>query len=229
MKVSQMIQNGGAVMLDEQEKRILLSSALFRNIHGVTLGELDLCKVQKFQKGAYIFSREENPRALGIVISGTAQVEKGTPDHLIVMSRLTRGDVFGAVSLYASSERYVTGIKALTPVSALIIPKRVMDKLIRAYPEVAINYLTYLSERIYFLNRRIDSFTGGSAVQRLAGYFLMAESDTAAVPAAHLATALDIGRASLYRAFEELEQAGAIRRDGKLITVLSREKLRQYL
>ncbi len=217
-------------MLDEQEKKILLSSALFKNTHGdAVLGDLNLCKVCRYQKGAYIFSREVNPRALGILISGTAQVEKGTPDHLIVMSRLIQGDVFGAVSLYASSERYVTGIKAVTPVAALIIPKRIMDKLIRTYPEIAVNYLTYLSERIYFLNRRIDSFTGGSAVQRLAGYFLMSEADTTGVPAAHLASALDIGRASLYRAFEELEQAGAIRRDGKLITVLSREKLQQYV
>lgn len=217
-------------MLDEQEKKILLSSALFRNTHSdAMLGDLNICKVHRYNKGAYIFSREVNPRALGIIISGTAQVEKGTPDHLIVMSRLIQGDVFGAVSLYASSERYVTAIRAVTPVTALIIPKRIMDKLIRTYPEIAVNYLTYLSERIYFLNRRIDSFTGGSAVQRLAGYFLMSEADTSGVPAAHLASALDIGRASLYRAFEELEQAGAIRRDGKLITVLSREKLQQYL
>lgn len=217
-------------MLDGQEKRILMSSALFRNIHGSAVQrDLDLCTVQKYKKGEYIFSREVNPRALGIIISGTAQVEKGTPGHLIVMSRLIQGDVFGAVSLYASSERYVTGIKTLTPVAALIIPKRIMDKLIRTYPEISINYLTYLSERIYFLNRRIDCFTGGSAVQRLAGYFLMSDAGTSGVPASHLASALDIGRASLYRAFEELEQAGAIHRDGKLITVLSREKLQQYL
>lgn len=217
-------------MLDEQEKKILLSSALFRNTNsGAMLSDLNFCKVHKFKKGAYIFSRAENPRALGVIISGTAQVEKGTPDHLIVMSRLIQGDVFGAVSLYASSDRYVTGIRAITPVTALILPKRIMDKLIRTYPEIAVNYLTYLSERIYFLNSRIDSFTGGSAVQRLAGYFLMSEADTSGVPAAHLASALDIGRASLYRAFEELEKAGAIRRDGKLITVLSREKLQEYL
>lgn len=217
-------------MLDEQEKKILLSSALFRNTNsGAMLSDLNFCKVHKFKKGAYIFSRAENPRALGVIISGTAQVEKGTPDHLIVMSRLIQGDVFGAVSLYASSDRYVTGIRAITPVTALILPKRIIDKLIRTYPEIAVNYLTYLSERIYFLNSRIDSFTGGSAVQRLAGYFLMSEADTSGVPAAHLASALDIGRASLYRAFEELERAGAIRRDGKLITVLSREKLQEYL
>lgn len=225
-----MVQNGGEPMLNEQEMRILLSSALFKNGNsGAMMGELGLCKVHRYQKGAYIFSREVNPRALGVILSGTAQVEKGTQDHLIVMSRLIQGDVFGAVSLYASSEQYVTGIRAITPVAALLIPKRVMDKLIRTYPEIAVNYLTYLSERIYFLNRRIDSFTGGSAVQRLAGYFLMAETDTSGVPAAHLASALDIGRASLYRAFEELERAGAIRREGKLITVLSREKLQQYV
>lgn len=217
-------------MLGEQEKRILFFSALFKNGNRDAIGEdLNICKVHRYKKGDYIFSREVNPRALGIIMSGTAQVEKGSQDHLIVMSRLIQGDVFGAVSLYASSERYVTAIKALTPVSALIIPKRIMDKLIRTYPEIAVNYLTYLSERIYFLNRRIDSFTGGSAVQRLAGYFLMGEADTSGVPAAHLASALDIGRASLYRAFDELERVGAIRRDGKLITVLSREKLQQYV
>ena len=217
-------------MLDEQERRILLSSALFRNISANALiGELERCGVRKFSKNEYLFSREANPRALGILISGTAQVEKGTPDHLVVMSRLMQGDVFGAVSLYASSEKYVTAIRAITPVTALIIPKRVMDRLLRTCPDLSINYLSYLSERIYFLNRRIDSFTGGSAVQRLAGYFLMSDRSAAGVAASHLAALLDIGRASLYRAFEELEQAGAIRREGKQVTVLSREVLKEYL
>lgn len=217
-------------MIEEQEQRILRASALFRQINiGAVEAELSRCKVREYAKNEYIFSREVNPRALGILLSGTAQVEKGTSGHRIVMSRLVQGDVFGAVSLYASSEKYVTAIRALTPVTARIIPKRVMDRMIRTCPDLAVQYLTYLSERIYFLNRRIDSFTGGSAVQRLAGYFLMSDAEVSGVAASHLAALLDIGRASLYRAFEELEGAGAIRRDGKLITVLSREQLKKYL
>jgi DNA-binding IclR family transcriptional regulator len=43
-----------------------------------------------------------------------------------------------------------------------------------------------------------------------------------------LAHALDIGRASLYRAFDALEKDGAISRDGKSIKILVPELLDNY-
>ena len=42
-----------------------------------------------------------------------------------------------------------------------------------------------------------------------------------------IARGLNLGRASLYRAFEALEKQGAIVREGKCITVLSTEKLHE--
>jgi predicted transcriptional regulator len=43
-----------------------------------------------------------------------------------------------------------------------------------------------------------------------------------------LAHALDIGRASLYRAFEALAEDGVIIREGKTIKILSKELLDNY-
>ena len=42
-----------------------------------------------------------------------------------------------------------------------------------------------------------------------------------------LANTLDVGRASLYRAFDKLESEGLIIKDGKTITVLDKNTLRQ--
>lgn len=46
--------------------------------------------------------------------------------------------------------------------------------------------------------------------------------------ATELAQRLDVSRASLYRAFEVLEGAGAIRRTGKLVQTADREALLRH-
>ena len=85
------------------------------------------------------------------------------------------------------------------------------------------SYIAFLSQRIRFLNRKIDSFTAPSAREALLRHLLEIHRDGAAEITggySQLARTLNIGRASLYRALDALEAEGCIRRDGKCITIL---------
>ena len=82
------------------------------------------------------------------------------------------------------------------------------------------NYLTYLTGRIRFLNARLGSLAVGDTEGRVVRYLLSSLSYGAVeCSASGLARQLGISRASVYRAFQDLEQAGLIRREGRAILV----------
>ena len=80
------------------------------------------------------------------------------------------------------------------------------------------NYLTYLTGRIRFLNARLGSLAVGDTEGRVVRYLLSSLSYGAVeCSASGLARQLGISRASVYRAFQDLEQAGLIRREAILV------------
>ena len=82
------------------------------------------------------------------------------------------------------------------------------------------NYIRYLSGRIRFLNARLGSLAVGDTEGRVVRYLLSSLSYGAVeCSASGLARQLGISRASVYRAFQDLEQAGLIRREGRAILV----------
>ena len=92
------------------------------------------------------------------------------------------------------------------------------------------SYISFLSERIKFLNRKILYYTAGSAERRLALYLTSFPSDTVTpdLPMNALADLLDIGRASLYRAFDRLSEDGFITRDQNTVIIIDREKMKNF-
>ena len=89
------------------------------------------------------------------------------------------------------------------------------------------SYIAYLSERIHFLSRKVEGLTAPSVTGKLARWLLETGRTEVRCPATELSHRLDVSRASLYRAFEALEAAGAIRRTGKTIAILDRRVLEQ--
>ena len=92
------------------------------------------------------------------------------------------------------------------------------------------NYIGFLSDRIRFLNRKIKFFTSGTAERRLALYLDSFPEDSFKIDESMSAVAdmLDIGRASLYRAFDRLTEDGFIRRERDEITLLNRAEMVIY-
>ena len=85
------------------------------------------------------------------------------------------------------------------------------------------NYICFLSNRIRFLNRKISYLTAGSAERRLALYLLSFEKREVELEdsISSLSDLLNLGRASLYRAFDKLCEDGHLIKDGKKLTVLN--------
>ena len=190
---------------------------------------LPCCEVKEYASGEVIQSAATPLDGLAYLHSGTASVLSDTSDKSVLLRNLTSGEVFGASTLYSEVRGYNTVITADTMCTVVIIPAEQVKRIISANPVVAENYIRFLTERICFLNRKISAFTAGSA--KLAVYLLGLPQNTDGTVTlrtsmSDLADMLNMGRASLYRAFDALTMNGILSREGKKITLLDRNALR---
>lgn len=175
------------------------------------------CSVEDFSSGAEIYRPDRFRRCLGLLLSGRVLVTKGS----LTVSTLEPGDLFGAAALYNDAPDYATTLTAQGICRCLLAgPGAAGPPSGGGGPLLRRNYLTYLTGRIRFLNARLGSLAVGDTEGRVVRYLLSSLSYGAVeCSASGLARQLGISRASVYRAFQDLEQAGLIRREGRAILV----------
>lgn len=221
--------------LNDAEIELVMKTELFRGLPRSVLMRIIAvsdCTVEEYSKNDIVFSKTSFTRSLGIVLGGKLRVTKENADKRpIVMSTLQSGSLFGAAALFNSQGEYVTQITAIEHSRILFLPQRLIKRMIEREPEIAENYIRYLSERILFLNRKIYFLTAGTAEQRLASFLLdnLSEGEYSEMPMPmhRLADALNMSRASLYRAFDLLIESGAVSKQGKLVCISNAELLNQ--
>ena len=223
--------------LNETEMELVLKTELFRGSPPSVLTRIltvSDCTAADYEKNEVVYDKTNLSRSLGIVLEGRLRVTKENADmRPIVMSTLQRGALFGAAALFNSEPEYATKITAIERSRVLFLPQRLIKRMIEREPDIAENYIRYLSERILFLNRKIYFLTAGTAEQRLAGFLLdnlaVGEYSEMPMPMHRLADALNMSRASLYRAFDELTESGAVSKQGKLVCINNAELLKHLL
>lgn len=190
------------------------------------------CSCVEFEPGEQIYSRTNFIKSIGIVISGMLKAVKGPYDGRgIVLNTFKSGGVFGVAGLFYPCDRYVSEVVAACRSQVMFLSQDLLRELFYQEPKIAENYITFLSGRIRYLNTCIDHFTGGSAQAKLAQFLLTLGEERQGpfvlpCPMTQLSNTLDIGRASLYRAFDSLTQEGLIRREGRKVEILNLDALK---
>lgn len=207
----------------------MLYDSLFL-LAGLTEAERDICrKLAKTEershaKGEMIYTPSAAKRALALVLEGHVRVWQGR----VVMNDLFPGDVFGVAALFGSDADYPSTVVAESACRVLYIPQETVVVWMKTVPQVAENYVRFLSDRIRFLNRRLSTLTAGQADGKLWRYLLAHRDDNGVVTVADgmvdLAERLDMSRSSLYRSLDSLMEAGRIRRERKKIIILKAEE-----
>ena len=199
-------------------------------LRGLTREELERCRQmakteeQVYCKGDTIYTPKTAKRALAVVLEGHVRVMQGR----IPMNDLVEGDVFGVAALFGTDEDYPSTVVAESDCRVVYIPQETVVKWMKEVPQVAENYVGFLSDRIRFLNRRLATLTAGQADGKLWKYLLAHHDEEGVVYVAEgmsaLAEHLDMGRSSLYRSLDALALAGRIRRERKKIYILQTEE-----
>ena len=214
--------------LSQEERELLDRSPFFRGAEPELLDRvlsLPQVTVEDFSPEQTVYQPHRFRRCLGFLLSGQVQVTNGT----LSVSLLEAGELFGAAALYNDLPDYATTLTARTPCRILFLPQEEVDRLLGEEPLLRRNYLRYLSGRIRFLSGRLGALAQAGAEGKLARYLLSSGEPSVHAPATDLAKRLGLSRASLYRAFEALETAGLIRREGKTVFVLDRGGLEGVL
>ena len=219
-------------MLNGEEIKIVRSCFLFSGISDSEFREFlsdGDCFIGSFSKGETVFTAGESDKKLGILLSGKAKAicaDKGSGS----LKAFTSGDLFGAAGVFCKTgNEPFSKIMATGGCKIFFVPRKGVEKLILKNPKCALEYITFLSERVAFLNRRISTFTGGEAVSRVAKYLLSTANENLIcknINFSAMAGSLDISRASLYRAKNELLEIKAISADNKDIIILDPDALK---
>lgn len=220
-------------MLNAEEMKIIKASFLFSQFTDAEFNNFlngGECYIRDFSKGENIFIGGNGEKSLGVLLSGKATALCSDKGSLKVFSS---GDAFGVADVFNNTSGAPYSImKATSNCRVFFVTKNGVEKLIRANPETAIKYISFLSDRVAFLNRRISTFTSKEAISRMAKYLLDNCDENFIcknINFSALAKNLDIGRASLYRVKNELIKLKAISAENKDIIITDRNALKNII
>lgn len=211
-------------MKTQELQRVLSSLPLFATTapeaiaHWLARHAPPICSLQSGE-------RADRPgvRELGILLEGDAEIQSLDSERSVILRKISAPTVFGAATLFCTDDKPLSRILVKDAAKVLYLSAHAVNDLFDSDVSFREAYLTFLSDRVGFLNKKIRCFTAGSAVRRLALWLVSEESDRITLNAsiATLGDMLSISRASLYRAFDQLEQEGLIRRNGREILLPS--------
>ena len=178
--------------------------------------------IAEYLPGEYLFHKTDTNDRVGILLRGSAEVNRESSDGSMHMSTLKRNDLFGAASLCGGDKTFVTNIRCKERTRVLIIPEEEMLNLLSENRLVLRNYLCYLNGRIRFLNKRLDAFSKNTVSAKVMTYFASEANGRIYTVKSFtkLSESLCVSRATLYRALDALEEEHKIRRNGKEIELM---------
>lgn len=167
---------------------------------------------------------------IAVILRGNVAATKKVGEKNLLMRMLGASSISGVATLFSETGDTLSTLTALKTTEVLFIPQTAVLELIYGNGNFAENYIRFLTSRIRFLNDRIHSYTSQGAEAKLALHLLLSDEAMSGevvfdISYTKLADMLDIGRASLYRAIEQLEEKGIIRKEGKKIYILNRTAL----
>lgn len=209
--------------------RSLSNCSLFVGLDGSLVSHLSQSgeyETAVFSKGSEIFSPENYQKSLAVILKGSAEVSKRTQKGTLYMSELKESDIFGMSCIFYGGKEFPTVVTAKEDVRVLFITQPQLMSIFALYPDVLVRYLGIMSEKIHFLNEKIESISSSDPAAAIKSYLLKCASEQGSntfvlpISCSTLSRLLGIGRTSLYRGFDELAEEGFLKKDGKIITVL---------
>jgi len=201
---------------------------LFEDTDDVVLTSyIDGCTEKTYSPGQIIHSNKSPLRGIGVIISGKAKIISGGGSLLRL---LNSGDSFGAASVFNSSPANRTEVVCSSSCRLLVVGEDVIHRVITEEPSAAVRYITFLSDRIAFLNTRIGALAAGDTSEKVAGFILSLDTDrngkvSISQYLTNVASGLNMSRASLYRTLDRFTELGYIKKEEGNVTILDRDAL----
>ena len=215
--------------------KLLANSLLFSGLPAEQLREIGRISASKhYAKGVAIFHEGDPGIGFFMVASGKVKIFKMSFDGKEqILHIFGPGEPFGEVPVFHGSP-FPANAETLTEADLLFFPRTEFVNLVTANPSLALNMLAVLALRLRRFATQIESLSLKEVPGRLASYlhYLMEEQQRVDkvvldIPKGQLASLLGTSSETLSRIFNKMTEEGLIRVEGKTISILDAEGLRE--
>lgn len=145
----------------QQEVDLLRKIPMFANIEPAKLKLLAFTSERlSYSEGDVLFRQGDAGDAAFVIVSGQAQVSIDTDNGPLVVARLSDHDFVGEIAILCNVPRTAT-VTATTSLDALRISKDLFFRLVKEFPEIAIEVMRELAHRLENTNSRLRDVAGG--------------------------------------------------------------------
>ncbi len=229
-------------MLSPKEKLRLLSMVdILEPLSQEQIEELIEERLQDthFEQGQILYAPEDRSEALFLLKSGRVRIYKLDPDgDEFTLAVVDDGTIFGEMAL-TGQRLHGAYAEAMEPTYVCILKREDVQWLIREYPDIGLEIMRVLGERLRMYERRLEDIGLKSVTARLASLILqLAESEGVMtseglkIPTHYtheqLATMIGSSRVSVTKAFAQLQDEGAVELRRRRIHVKDAEALQRF-
>lgn len=218
---------------------LLTKCNLFENISSVQidglLSKIDY-KITHFEKNEIVFSPFQIADRIGIILSGSIDIQKLFPDgKMIILDRKESFDVIAEPSIFATHQYYPATASVCKSCKILFINKNDLQLLFTLNNTFMLNYLESVSNLTLLLKHKIGILSLDSIREKIAGYlihdFKINHSKIITLPFSKKAWAeyMDISRTSLSRELKKLQTDGIISFNKRKIEIIDLKGLEKIL
>ncbi len=191
-------------------------------------------KVRTYDKHQKIFSQEDPPKSLYILISGSIVVCRDSLNgKRYIVTNIEENEMFGEVYVFLDDEEYPYYALTNADSKVLEIPKSFFfhycEEDCKGHNLLLRNMLKILAKKAFFLNNKVQLLSHGNLRQKIAKYLLEQVDETMYVKLnmnrEELADYLSVARPSLSRELKNMEKDGLIEADRDIVRILNYGKL----
>ena len=219
----------------QKKNDLLAQSLLFGGLPEDQVRKVAEIAISKsYTKGAAIFFEGEPGIGFYMVASGKVKIFKTSFDgREQILHIFGAGEPFGEVPVFHGNP-FPANAEALSDCEVLFFPRAEFVGLIHAHPSLALNMLAVLALRLRRFATQVENLSLKEVPGRLASYlqYLMEEQQrqdqvVLDIPKGQLASLLGTSSETLSRIFNKMSDEGLIRVEGKTISILDSERLRE--
>ncbi len=218
---------------------ILQKCPLFKNKHSdeieALLSKINF-RISSLTENEIIFSPIEDADKMGIILSGTVDVQKLFPKgKVVIIERKKSADMIAESSIFTRLGYYSDTFVVSRPCEVLLLTKKELLKLFKLNNTILLNYLEHVSNSTLILKNKIGILSLDSIREKICGYLIhdykMNGSAAITLPFSkkEWAEYMDVSRTSLSRELRGLEEDGILSFDKRTIEIRDMDRLEKAL
>ncbi|MDR1739208.1 MAG: Crp/Fnr family transcriptional regulator [Bacteroidales bacterium] len=189
--------------------------------------------IKRFKKGGQIAAQGEAVKYLYILLKGSVKAEMFSVSGTVLnIETISAPSPLAPAFLFAENNQFPVDVVALENCEIMLISKSTIMQQFARYETFLQGYITFNSNRVYFLSERLKMFSIKTLKGKIVQYILERRNNlnfTLDKNRTVLAEYFCVARPSLCRSLAEMVDEGVITLKGNNGKILSVEKLKELI